>query len=430
MSVVNYGSYIAPSTESDRFLILSFGCQLCSYRVELIAHSAEPTPFVNGRFGSHILLLSNKSTASLLPQAIAKLKGDCPFVNIKILIVLRYLVFYVKYNNDSKHTSSLCTSYLTENDVFDDILEFEKTLTPEKCQNYINPLKKVIKIVIEKEAIKYFLQIYRNTTIRLGFAECSRRSFITLEAYGSLREHAMCKGVRPTIKSDISSDTVSFLQLSSDIDKYSFPISADAFGSAKLSSIKMFKYCIKNTFFGIFLLQSAPFSNNNLTTLISPAVTAKQRAGYGIEDNDGSAPLLNNKSIIFPSSLRLIRFGIFDIFIIQFNFVIFTHYISILFNQILIQMNLVSNYTCVRSKLGRLGTFTDYRAKIIHSTHMTNIFFFRLIYLCFKARDDTPENPLKFYSRINNRTYQLNFLNLLTLIIKSNIDQILAILQL
>lgn len=67
----------------------------------------------------------------------------------------------------------------------------------------------------------------------------------------------------------------------------------------------MFKYCIKNTFFGIFLLQSAPFSNNNLTTLISPAVTAKQRAGYGIEDNDGSAPLLNNKSIIFPSSLRL-----------------------------------------------------------------------------------------------------------------------------
>ncbi|RMZ93582.1 hypothetical protein BpHYR1_042221 [Brachionus plicatilis] len=30
-------------------------------------------------------------------------------------------------------------------------VEFEKTLTPEKCQNYINHLKKVIKIVIEKE---------------------------------------------------------------------------------------------------------------------------------------------------------------------------------------------------------------------------------------------------------------------------------------
>lgn len=71
--------------------------------------------------------------------------------------------------------------------------------------------------------------------IRFGLAECSRRSLITLEANGSFREQAMCNGVRPTIKSDISSETGSFLQPSSDIDKYSFPISAEAFGSAKLS---------------------------------------------------------------------------------------------------------------------------------------------------------------------------------------------------
>ena len=57
-----------------------------------------------------------------------------------------------------------------------------------------------------------------------------------MEAYGSFREHAICKGVRPTIKSDISSEGTSFLHPSSDIDKYSFPISADAFGSAKLSN--------------------------------------------------------------------------------------------------------------------------------------------------------------------------------------------------
>jgi hypothetical protein len=41
-----------------------------------MAHSAEPTPFVNGKFGSHKLDLSNKSMASLLPEAMAKLNAD------------------------------------------------------------------------------------------------------------------------------------------------------------------------------------------------------------------------------------------------------------------------------------------------------------------------------------------------------------------
>lgn len=60
-------------------LILSLGDHLCSYKVELIRQRTDPTPFVNGRFGSHKPLLSNKSMVSLLPEAIASDNGDWPF---------------------------------------------------------------------------------------------------------------------------------------------------------------------------------------------------------------------------------------------------------------------------------------------------------------------------------------------------------------
>lgn len=77
--------------------ILSFGCQLCSYKVELMAHNAELTPLVNGKFGSHKLLLSSKSTASLFPLAIAKLKGDCPFKLLKLNSKINRAIFKFNY---------------------------------------------------------------------------------------------------------------------------------------------------------------------------------------------------------------------------------------------------------------------------------------------------------------------------------------------
>lgn len=56
--------------------ILSFASQLCSNKVELMAHNDEQTPFDNGKFGSQRLLFNNKSTASLFPLPIAKLRAD------------------------------------------------------------------------------------------------------------------------------------------------------------------------------------------------------------------------------------------------------------------------------------------------------------------------------------------------------------------
>jgi hypothetical protein len=38
---------------------------------------------------------------------------------------------------------------------------------------------------------------------------------------------------------------------------------------------------------------------------MSPAATAKHKAGYGMSDNDGFAPLLNNNSMIISISFKL-----------------------------------------------------------------------------------------------------------------------------
>lgn len=59
------------------------------------------------------------------------------------------------------------------------------------------------------------------------------------------------------------------------------------------------------TFVGIRRLQSAPFSSKSLTTLISPAATAKHKAGYGMHDKDGSAPRRSKSSIIALNSCKL-----------------------------------------------------------------------------------------------------------------------------
>jgi hypothetical protein len=118
---------------------------------------------------------------------------------------------------------------------------------------------------------------------------------------------------------NFTSDIASFSQPASHIDKYSFPISADALGSDKQSksSLTISGPESPNTpqakqsgvndeyFLGIRLLQFAPFSNNSLTILISPAATAKHRAGYGIEDSEGSAPRLRSNSITSLISFSL-----------------------------------------------------------------------------------------------------------------------------
>lgn len=135
----------------------------------------------------------------------------------------------------------------------------------------------------------------------------------------------------------------SLIHSESHILKYSSPISARAFGSAKLSkrsrtssgpilsrtphakhngvnnenlitwqlviyiiySLFSFIYNSSFTFLGILLFGSAPFCNKSLTIFKSPAATAKHSAGYGTQDKDGSAPRLNNNSIIPNNSLKL-----------------------------------------------------------------------------------------------------------------------------
>lgn len=102
---------------------------------------ADPTPFDSGRFGSHKLLLSNKSMASLLPDAMARLNGDCPYKNNLIAQVVRFKMYDL----------------------------------------YFNTLQ-----------------------IRFGLAECSRSNFMTLTEFGSFLAHAICSGVLPTRYSVIS----------------------------------------------------------------------------------------------------------------------------------------------------------------------------------------------------------------------------------
>jgi hypothetical protein len=52
--------------------------QFGSYNVEQMTLSAEPTPFVSGNDRSQNPLFRRISTASLLPDAIAKLSGENP----------------------------------------------------------------------------------------------------------------------------------------------------------------------------------------------------------------------------------------------------------------------------------------------------------------------------------------------------------------
>ncbi len=118
-----------------------------------------------------------------------------------------------------------------------------------------------------------------------------------------------------------TSDNGSFCQPDSHIDKYSLPMSAEAFGSARQSKSNLtisgpespktpqarHSGVSEEYFFGILLLQSAPFSSNSFTILISPEATAKQRAGYGMAEREGSAPLLNKSSITWLTSFKLGR---------------------------------------------------------------------------------------------------------------------------
>lgn len=111
----------------------------------------------------------------------------------------------------------------------------------------------------------------------------------------------------------------SFCHPGSHIDKYSCPISAEALGSARQSNKSLTisgpespntpqakQSGVKEEYFlGILLLQSAPFSSNSLTILISPDATAKHKAGYGMLESDGSAPRLRSNSITSLTSFRL-----------------------------------------------------------------------------------------------------------------------------
>ena len=142
----------------------------------------------------------------------------------------------------------------------------------------------------------------------------------------------------------LTSETVSFCQPSSFIDRYSLLMSELALGSAKLSrssltisipvssstphakqsGVKEAYWKVNSpsiisstgadhegreglTFAGIRLLLSAPFSKSNRTILTSPAATAKHSAEYGRHERDGSAPRRNRSSITVLTSFKLRR---------------------------------------------------------------------------------------------------------------------------
>ncbi|RMZ96297.1 hypothetical protein BpHYR1_001002 [Brachionus plicatilis] len=76
--------------------------------------------------------------------------------------------FKLHQDNDPKHTSSLCTSYLTENDVFDAFLEFEKTLTPKKKRIFIT-IKTQLKIKLTIEVHDQIICLIYNYNYQVFF---------------------------------------------------------------------------------------------------------------------------------------------------------------------------------------------------------------------------------------------------------------------